>query len=103
MCPSYFRIRLQKSEAMARFAAWLDMPEIEPPKEVALSDAVDLACDDQGNWQGAALYLYENGDWTIFEDLSGHYGARPANSWLSFARSDAFVFAGYNDSIGYGE
>src|SRR4030095_1597783 len=103
MNPSYFRIRLPKDDAMTRFASWFGLPELEPPKVVSLSDSVDLECDENGHWRGAALYVYENGGWTVFEDLSGHCGSIPADSWLSFAESDDFVFAGYNDAIGYGE
>ena len=88
---------------MARFAAWKNWPELEPPKEVALLDAVRLACDESGSWRGSSLYVYENGGWTIFEDLSGHCGAISVDIWLRFAGSEDFVFAGYNDAIGYGE
>ena len=91
-------------DAMARFAKWLGyLPELAPPREVSLADSVDLACDDDDQWLGAALYIYENDGWTVFEDLSGHRGSIPADSWLSFAESDDFVFAGYNDAIEYGE
>ena len=103
MNPSYFRIRVTKPGAMARFSRWRSSPELESPKEVALSDAVKLACDESGRWRGSALYLYENSGWTIFEDLSGGCSAIPASTWLGFAESDDFVFAGYNDAIGYGE
>jgi hypothetical protein len=103
MNPSYLRIRLPKAKAMARFAAWKNSPELEPPKEVALSDASGLACDKSRSWRGSAVYVYENGGWTIFEDLSGHCGGISADTWLRFAGSDDFVFAGYNDAIGYGE
>jgi hypothetical protein len=30
-------------------------------------------------------------------------GAIPAETWRRFAQSDSFIFAGYNDAIGYGE
>jgi hypothetical protein len=103
MNPSYFRIRLPKSDAMARLASWTNAPELEPPREVALSDAVKLACDENGHWRGSALYLYENRGWTVFEDLSGYCSYIPSDSWLSFAQYDDFVFAGYNDAIAYGE
>ncbi|HKA21306.1 MAG TPA: hypothetical protein VKN18_23720 [Blastocatellia bacterium] len=103
MNPSYFRIRLPMPNAMVRFASWFGLPELEPPKVVPLLDAVDAACDENGQWRGSALYVYENSGWTVFEDLSGHCGSIPADSWLSFAESDDFVFAGYNDAISYGE
>lgn len=88
---------------MARLASWFDSPELERPKEVALSDAVTLAIDANGDWRGSALYIYHNEGWAIFEDMSGHFSAIAAKSWLGFAQSDDFVFAGYNDAIGYGE
>lgn len=103
MNPSYFRIQLPKVNAMKRLAAWCKSAELEPPLEVNLSEALARACDDRGHWRGSALYVYENRGWTVFEDLSGHCGAIPADSWLSFAQCDEFVFAGYNDAIGYGE
>jgi hypothetical protein len=101
--PSYFRIQLSQPDAMLRLASWLDSPELEPPREVRLSDAVTFACDNNGHWRGSALYIYNNDGWTVFEDLSGHFSSIPADSWLTFAQSDNFVFAGYNDAIGYGE
>ena len=103
MNPSYFRIRLPLPDAMSRFSSWLGLPELEPPRAVDLSEAVSLACDEVGTWRGSALYLYHNDEWTVFEDLSGHLGSIRANSWQSFAQNDSFVFAGYNDAIGYGE
>lgn len=99
----YFRIRLPLSDAMERFRSWCGQPELEPPKLVALSDAVRAACDENGHWRGAALYVYENTGWTVFEDLSGQAGGSPADSWLSFAESDDFVLAGYNSAILCGE
>lgn len=103
MNPSYFRICISQAEAMRRFSAWIGKAELELPREVDLMDAVTLACDENGQWRGSALYLYQKRDWTVFEDLSGHFCAIGANEWLSFAQSNDFVFAGYNDAIGYGE
>jgi len=102
MNPSYIRIRTPMSDAMARYAAFVGTPEIEPPTELDYGDSVRFACDGL-DWRGMAVFVYENGEWTIFEDLSGHCGGRAAEAWLRFANSDDFVFAGYNDSIGYGE
>jgi hypothetical protein len=103
MNPSYFRIRLPLAAAMSRFSGWVCSSELEPPRDIGLSEAVSLACDESGNWRGSALYLYHNDGWTIFEDISGHFGSLPAAAWKSFAQNDSFVFAGYNDAIGYGE
>lgn len=79
------------------------MVELEPPREVSLSDAVSLACDERGNWRGSVLYVHENDGWTVFEDFTGNCSALPTDSWLPFAQNDDFVLAGYNDAIGYGE
>lgn len=94
---------MPQADAMSRLASWLDTPELEPPRKVRLSDAVALACDEKGHWRGSALYVYNNDCWTVFEDLSGYFSSVPADSWLAFAQSDDFVFAGYNDAIEYGE
>ena len=103
MCPSYFRIRLPRDEAVARLDEWIGRPAIEPPVETNAARAIRLACGDDGNWRGAALFVYESSDWTVFEDLSGPFSAIPASAWLGFARSDSLVVAGYNDAIWYGE
>jgi hypothetical protein len=83
---------------MERFRSWCGYPELEPPKLVPSLQAVAAACDENGHWRGAALYVYENSGWTVFEDLSGQADGIPADSWLSFAESDDFVSAGYNHS-----
>ena len=88
---------------MSRLSAWVSSPELEPPRDIALSEAVSLASDESGNWRGSTLYLYHKEGWTIFEVLSGHFGSLPAATWKLFAQNDSFVFAGYNDAIGYGE
>jgi hypothetical protein len=103
MNPSYFRIRMPLPDAMSRLSEWLDSPELEPPRDVAIGDAVALACDESGQWRGAALFVYCKDGWTVFEDLSGHFAAIPAETWTIFAGKESFVFAGYNDAIGYGE
>lgn len=103
MNPSYFRMRTPLSDAMARFAAWFGAPELLAPTEVALSDVVPLSCDENAQWRGVALYVYSNDCWTTFEDVTGKLGSTPAATWLTFAKEDEFVFAGYNDAIGYGE
>jgi hypothetical protein len=103
MCPSYLRIKLPKDEAMRRFAAWLNRPELEPPTEVKASNAVDLSCDKNGEWKGCAVFIYEKEGWTVFSDLAVYLRDMPAESWLKLAGKEELVFAGYNDSICYGE
>ena len=88
---------------MQRLLTWSQRPELAPPVEVELLHAVELACDDQGQWRGCALFVYENREWTVFEDLTGCFSALPSEDWLRFAQEDDFLLAGYNDAIPYGE
>lgn len=101
--PSYFRIKLSMEEAKKRLCNWWS---VDAPREFFKTDyshAVSNACDKNGMWRGDALYIYQNDEWTVFEDLSGGFGTIPAASWIKFSQKDSFVFAGYNDSIPYGE
>ena len=102
MNPSYARIRLPLAEAIKRFSL-INPHELEPPTEVTLSNCVARSVDSSGHWRGGAKFVYEKDGWTVFEDLSGHLGGHSAESWLAFAGDNDFVFAGYNDAIGYGE
>jgi hypothetical protein len=45
------------------------------------------------------LFIYESGEWTVFEDQSGSLSTFTSNKWLELAGLDEVVFAGYNDSI----
>ena len=103
MCPGYLRIRLPYEEALKRFAKsrGLAYPLDLVPCES--SAAVSAACDKNGNWRGAAVYISDLGEWTLFYDLSGHLGGVAAEDWLKLAGNDELVFASYNDSISCGE
>lgn len=103
MNPSYLRIHLPFHEATSRMIQWLGKPFLEPPQQVDILDSIKLACDTSGNWRGAALFVYESGDWTVFEDLSGILSLLPSSDWLLLAQSDSLFFAGYNDAIAYAE
>jgi hypothetical protein len=103
MNPSHFRIKLPKQDAMRRFSDWMKLPELVPPVEVDSLRAIEMACDEAGRWKGCALFVYENQGWTVFEDLTGMFSARDSKEWITFAGNHDFVFAGYNDAIGYGE
>ncbi len=50
-----------------------------------------------------AVFVYESGDWTVFDDLTGHLASFPADRWCEFAAGEELVFAGYNDSVPYGQ
>jgi hypothetical protein len=102
MNPSYLRVRRPLEDAIARYGAWIDAPELVPPQEVAEDDAIDLALQDE-QWKGLAVYVFASGPWTVFEELSGGLGARPAEDWVRLADGGDLVYAGYNDAIGYGE
>ena len=98
MNPSYFRIKLNMDEAVKRLCAWIGS-DYKEKIETNYSKAVDVSLNENGQWKGACLYVYENDDWTVFEDLSGGYGFIEAEEWLKFAKNDEFVLAGYNDAI----
>ena len=99
--PSYFRIKVQKDEAIDRLCNWTNGKPIESI-ETSYSKAVSVACIG-GKWKGIALYVYQNEDWTVFEDLTGAYSSIPAEKWLEFAENEPLVVAGYNDAIVYAE
>ncbi len=103
MNPSYFRIKTSKEKAIQRFLDWMDEPVKEKYDKVCLSDCVKLCLDENEQWKGTCLYIYEKADWTIFEDVSGFLSTIPAQSWKYFACEDEFIFAGYNDAVPYGE
>ena len=103
MCPSYARIRLPLTEALARFAEWVGLPALGPPKELKWNEVVDAACQD-GAWRSlVAVYVYQSGEWTVFADQTGHLASFSADQWRSFAGRNEFVFAGYNDTVPYGQ
>lgn len=102
MNPAYVRLQIVREVALARFAAWLDLPELEPPTVVHWSKAVAVATES-GVWRGAAFFVFENDGWTVFEDITGHLGTKTTQDWLRLAAKDALVFAGYNDSIPYAQ
>lgn len=97
MNPSYFRIRLNIEKAIERLCLWNDRSYKEKI-ETEFSKAVDVSVDENGQWKGSCLYVYENEGWTVFEDLSGGYSFIDAEQWKRFAQSDDLVVAGYNDS-----
>jgi hypothetical protein len=103
MNPSYVRIKLSPQEAMARFSRWIGLPELGPPMTVKLTKVVHVATKDD-EWRSVvAVYMYESGGWTVFEDQTGHLSSFSANEWCTFAGQDDLVFAGYNDSVPYGQ
>jgi hypothetical protein len=102
MNPSYLLVRRPLEEAMARYGAWIGMPELAPPQEVAQDDALDLALENE-QWKGLAVYVFVSGPWTVFEEISGGLAARTAADWLRLANGGDLVFASYNDAIPYAE
>jgi len=103
MCPSYLRIRLPLSTALGRFGAWIGLPELAPARSVNAIKAVEEACDSSGGWRGVALFVHESDGWTVFDDLTGYLASVPAARWAALAGRDELIFAGYNDSVPYGQ
>lgn len=91
------------AEALPRFAAWIGLPASGPPKEVGSGRVVDEACEN-GAWRSpVAVFIYQSGDWTVFDDQTGYLASFPAERWRSLAGPDELVFAGYNDAVPYGQ
>lgn len=102
MNPSYFRIKLNKEEAIQRLCDW-NGKQYKESIEADHLDAVKVSVDENGQWKGSCLYVYENEGWTVFEDLSGGYSFIETESWKKFAKEDELVFAAYNDAMLYAE
>ena len=103
MVLSYVRIKLPREEAIQRFAIWLNWPLPNTLTLIDSSQAVDMACDSEGQWRGPAVFVHHKNDWTIFEDLTGFLTSRSPEDWLKLAGVCELVFAGYNDAIRYAE
>lgn len=99
---SYARLRCPLEEAMARYGRWIAVPEVAPRQLVPERDAIDLALAD-GEWIGLAVFIYEDGPWTVIEELSGGLSERPAESWLELAEGGDLVYAGLNDAVPYAQ
>jgi hypothetical protein len=102
MVTSYLRVKRPLAEAMARYGRWIGSPEIEPARLVSDEESLDASLHDD-EWRGLSVYIYEAGDWTVFEEVSGGLGDRPVESWIGLADGGDLIYAGYNDAIGYGE
>ena len=98
----YARLPVPLPTALQRFGEWIGLPELEPPRRLRSRESFDVAC--VGNeWRGVAVFVHEANGWTVFDDYTGYLGEQPAERWLSLARDDELVFAGYNDAIPYGQ
>lgn len=102
MNPSYFRIKLNKKEAIQRLCDW-NGGEYKESIKTGYLKAVDVSVDENGQWKGSCLYVYENEEWTVFEDLSGGYSFIDIEDWKKFAKNNNLVFAAYNDATLYAE
>jgi hypothetical protein len=99
---SYARVPLPLDTALQRFAVWIGLPELEPPRRVRSLRSVDEACID-GEWRGVAVFAHEASGWTVFDDFTGYLGMLPSERWIPLAGSVELVFAGYNDAVPYGQ
>lgn len=88
---------------MRRLAVWLESNEVEQPTQVDSIKAVTLACNNEGEWKGLALFIYEKSGFTVFSDLTGQLGSRDAEAWLKLAGRDDLMYAAYNDTVSYGQ
>lgn len=99
---SYFRIKTNAGEAIKRLCTWL-ASDYKEKIETNYGGAVKVSVNENGQWKGSCVYVYENDGWTVFEDLSGGFSFIEAAAWKEFAGKDPFVFAAYNDAMIYAE
>lgn len=102
MNPSYFRIKLNTESAIQRLCDWNGKKYTELIKTKYLK-AVEVSINENGQWKGSCLYVYENKEWTVFEDLSGGYSFVDIEDWKKFAKENELIFAAYNDATLYAE
>lgn len=103
MNPSYARIRLPIVDAMPRFSEWIGLPQLATPKKLKSNDVVGAACKN-GVWRSlVAVFIYQSGEWTVFDDLTGHLASFSADQWRTFAGRNELYFAGYNEAVPYGQ
>jgi len=102
MNPSYFRIKLNMEKAVQRLCDW-NGKKYRDRIETTLLNAVKVSLNENQQWKGETLYVYENDGWTVFEDLMGSYSWIDVEQWMKFAGKDEFVFAAYNDAMIYAE
>lgn len=102
MNPSYFRVKMGLKEAVQRLCDW-NGGQYKEWIEADYLDAVRVSLDENGQWKGSCLYVYEKEGWTVFEDLSGGYSFIEIESWKKFAKDNELVYAAYNDAVLYAE
>jgi len=100
---AYVRLPLPLPIALRRFGEWIALPELEPSRRVRSRDAFDLVCTENNEWRGVAVFAHEANGWSVFDDYTGYLGSLPAERWISLAGDVELVFAGYNDSVPYGQ
>ena len=66
--------------ATQRLAEHIGEKELAPLQETNSGDAVDLAVTPAGTWKGPSLFIYEEDGWTVFHDVSGHFGGCAAKN-----------------------
>lgn len=102
MNPGYFRLKQNMEEAVQRLCDWLEK-NYKEKIETYYSNVLDASLNENNQWKGSCVYVYENEGWTVFEDLMGAFSFIDAEEWKAFAKEDEFVFAAYNDAMLYAE
>ena len=102
MNPGYFRLKQNMEEAVKRLCDWLEK-NYKEKIETYYSNVLDASLNENNQWKGSCVYVYENEGWTVFEDLMGAFSFIDAEEWKAFAKEDEFVFAAYNDAMLYAE
>lgn len=103
MNPSYARIKQNKDEFVPRFLEWIKLKKISHLPGVDTSESIDLSIDDDENWIGVSVLIFENGAWTVIQDLTGFLATKSPEDWRILSKGADLIFAGYNDSVPYGQ
>ncbi|MEO0796123.1 MAG: hypothetical protein AAFX93_13215 [Verrucomicrobiota bacterium] len=98
MCPGYFKIKAGKEASVGQLIAWIGKELLKGPIEVSQLEAYNESTEN-GNWLGRSFIVSQQGQWTVFEDITGFIYSEGTDAWSRLAKEYDLVVAGYNDSI----
>jgi hypothetical protein len=100
---SYIRIPCSAEAAMARYGRWVGRPALGPPQLIPEGRRIDLALDEDQQWLGLAVFVYESEGWAIIEEVSGGLGLEPTEKWLALAEDGDLIYVAANDAVPYAQ
>ena len=76
---TYFRVKMSKEKAIARFLEWSHWQPKEV-RQISLEQAPELLTDKTCT----GVYVYETADWTRFEFIAGSCADITIDQWMEF-------------------